>query len=475
MEMRLMIETEAPAEGLSRHGTISAAGRYWQLSDPLDIAGTLPRYACASYVWGNERLPNPIHSSIMMSDRTLPTFAAVARHAPGCAIWIDAFCVPVDPSKKRPTLESLGFIFSRAECVVAVLASESLVAVREMGATVDEISCENPPADLSKRPLDTLNGDMWIRSVWTYQEVVNNPAILSFASTVEGEAAIEGIDVLKAVGGYMLAYTNLSPQNADINYRNVLDFEILLADWQMGAFQQRSAFLIMSGVDNRTYLEPANYFYSMIGALTTKPSSRTTDPTVEGLAERFMELCEEKGDYSFIFSAGQRDARPGMRWRPLPGILRPVLAWHSWGEGQPGRRVDGGGVLLENVAVFTPVPAEWHDGDAFWSWAHVFIDRWIERFAEGEDRAALTLAALKDHAGFSGTGGMFLSERGAFYPQEELPKGDVSICVSVCVRWSWGAPGIAKAVCNGEVSYTPGVFVGDVRAQVTDTSDFVLQ
>ncbi|RDX41477.1 hypothetical protein OH76DRAFT_1412108 [Lentinus brumalis] len=120
MEMRLMIETEAPADDLSRHSTMAAAGRYWTLSDPLDISGTLPRYACASYVWGNERLPNPVHPSIMMSDRTLPTFAAVARHAPQCAIWIDAFCVPVEPSKKRPTLESLGFIFSRADCVVAV-------------------------------------------------------------------------------------------------------------------------------------------------------------------------------------------------------------------------------------------------------------------------------------------------------------------------------------------------------------------
>ncbi|TFK91186.1 hypothetical protein K466DRAFT_583018 [Polyporus arcularius HHB13444] len=474
MEMRLMIETEAPADGLSRHSTIAAAGRYWTLSDPLDISGTLPRYACASYVWGDDRLPNPVHPSIMMSDRTLPTFAAVARHAPECAIWIDAFCVPVEPSKKRPTLESLGFIFSRADCVVAVLASQSLAAVREMDATVAEISCENPPADLSRRPLDTLDADMWIRSVWTYQEVVNNPSVLWFASTEEDDAAIVGLDVLKAVGGYMLAYTNLSPQHADIHYRNVLDFEILLADWQMGPFTRRSAFLIMSGVDNRTFLEPANYFYSMIGALTTTPSSRTTDPTAEGLAERFMELCEEKGDYSFIFSARPRDARPGLRWRPLPGILRPVLTWHSWGEGQPGRRVDGG-VLLENVAVFTPVPAEEHDGDAFWSWARVFVERWIYQFAEGEDRAALTLGALKDHVGFIGTGPMLLTERGAFYAQDRLPAGDISICVSIGVRWTFGAPGIAKSTCGGEISYTPGVFVGDVRPQVATSSNFVLQ
>ncbi|RPD75401.1 hypothetical protein L226DRAFT_485521 [Lentinus tigrinus ALCF2SS1-7] len=477
MEMRLMIETEGP-DGPG-HSTIAAEGRYWRLTEPLDISSdTLPKYACASYVWGDERLQNPIHPSITMSDRTLPTFAAVVRHAPGCAIWIDAFCVPVEPNKKRPTLESLGFIFSRAESVVAVVAAESLAAMREMKATVGVISCQlNPPADLMRRPLDTLDTDMWIRSVWTYQEVVNNPGMLWFASTAGDQPAIDSMDVLQAVGGYMLAYSKVNPQYADIHHRHVMDFEILLIDCHMGAFVRRSAFIIMSGLKNRTYLEPANYFYSMMGALTTQPSSRTTNPTLEGLAERFMQLCEEKGDYSFIFSARERDARPGLRWRPLPGILRPVLTWHCYGEGQPGRRVEEG-ILLEKVAVFTPVPSEQHSEDALWSWARLPLARWVESLAvtgvEPEVLAVQIRRVLNHFVGFSGTGDTFLTENGVFYAQEVLPEGEVCICVSREVRWTFGAPGIAKVDSNGDVSYTPGVFIGDVRSDTIEVTDFIL-
>lgn len=472
-----MIETEAPADGLTPHSTIAADGRYWRLTEPLDISSdTLPKYACASYVWGDGRLPNPVHPSILMSDRTLPTFAAVARHAPGCAIWIDAFCVPVEPSKKRPTLESLGFIFSRADCVVAVVASASLAAMREMEATEAAISCQlSPPADLSRRPLDMLDTDMWIRSVWTYQEVVNNSGPLLFASTVQGEAAIDSMDVLKAIGGYSLAYSQLHSQYADIDHRNVLDFESLLLDCQMAAYAQRSAFVIMSGLDNRTYLEPANFFYSMMGALTTRPSSRTTKPTLEGLAERFMELCEEKGDYSFIFSARERDARLGLHWRPLPGVLKPVLTWHCYGEGQPGRRVDGG-ILLENVVVFTPVPADRHDGDAFWSWVRKFVSRWIRAFpdSELENRSVLIRRALTNYVGFTGAGGTFLTEDGVFYAQGVLPEGLLSICVSRGIQWTFGAPAIAQVVHDGDITYTPGVFIGNVRSDTVYGSSFML-
>ena len=65
------VEAESPSGG----PTIAVDGRHWQLTPPLDITSTtFPPYACASYVWGPDRAPNPIHPSIAMSDRS-PTLS----------------------------------------------------------------------------------------------------------------------------------------------------------------------------------------------------------------------------------------------------------------------------------------------------------------------------------------------------------------------------------------------------------------
>ncbi|KAI0739138.1 hypothetical protein C8Q80DRAFT_232635 [Daedaleopsis nitida] len=477
MEMRLMVEIQPLSDSLSTNRTIIVDGRHWQLSEPLDIlssSSSLPAYTCASYVWGEGRAPNPIHPSVKMSDRTLETFAAVARHARVSAIWIDAFCVPAERIAKRLTLESMGFIYARAASVIAVLASESLAAVREMGEFVATHSCRNPGEEVSKQPLEMLDADMWIRSVWTYQEVVNGTGFLLFVSPAEADQPIKGDVMLHSVGGYLTAYGNSvdKPHGwMDIAYRHVFDFEQLLADWQMSLYTKRSAYLIMSGLNYRMYTTPANYFYSMIGALTDKPCNRATDPTVEALAERFMELCEEKGDYSFIFSSVPRDARPRLRWRPVPAILKSVLTWHSVGSGQPGAKVEGG-VLLHNVSIFKPILPE-GGRSPVGKIGQKIIEGWMRHPSEGEDRAMLLHRALTEAMRFTGTGGWFATEGGIFYPQHALPDGDITIVVTHGVKWVFGAPGMAVVQLGGSFVYAPGVFVGEVGSN--GVSEFLLR
>lgn len=60
-----------------------------------------------------------------------------------------------------------------------------------------------------------------------------------------------------------------------------------------------------------------------------------------------MSICEHKNDFSFIYTVAARDTDPRQSWRPqaapfpangatVPAVLRPIFAWHSWGEAQYG-------------------------------------------------------------------------------------------------------------------------------------------
>ncbi|KAI0350898.1 hypothetical protein OH77DRAFT_1593286 [Trametes cingulata] len=478
MELRLMVQTDIPSQT-----SILVDGKHWTLSEPLDIeSGSPPPYVCVSYVWGQGRTTNPIHPSITMSDRTLSTFTAAARCVPGRPIWIDAFCVPVERMKKRATLESLGFIFARCEAVVAVLARKSMAAVEEMEAF---LQIEPRPQEVPSASLEALEADEWIRSVWTYQEIVNCPSLWFVSQHREGtepRKAISGSDALSIIGNYLNRWGQAGREGRKILHgvRNVYphadDFQDLLADWMTSDYATRAALKIMSGMNERTHIAPANYFYSMIGALTTQPSARGTNPSIEELAEVFMELCEQKGDYSFIFSAAPRDPRPGFRWRPVPCLLRSLIAWHIVGEGQDGERVEDG-VLLKDVIVL-PVSG----GEQMNRNTEEFFQRAITNFAEyfafsegdpedmsPEERGYRILTALK----FSGCGGWCTTELGVFYPQSQLSAGEATtICIAQGVRWVFGAPAVAAVSLDSEhaIHYVPGIFIGDLDRSIPKTT-----
>ncbi|KAI0822898.1 hypothetical protein BC628DRAFT_623309 [Trametes gibbosa] len=483
MELRTMVETDSPSPNTP---SVLIDSKHWTLSPPLDIESpSLPPYVSVSYVWGTERVPNPIHPSIAMSSRTLATLTAAARCVPGRPIWIDAFSVPVERAKKRATLESLGFIFSRAVAVVAVLAPESLAAVAQMKAF---LALDPRPTEVPTAPLAVLEADEWIRSVWTYQELVNSKTLWFVCHAHEGappQEPVRGQDVLDVVGGYIDRWgkTNEGERpGMRILYPHADNFQELLADWMISDYSHRSALQIMCGMDNRVGVSPQNRFYSMIGALTALPSARATAPTIEQLAERFMTLCEEKGDYSFIFSSAARDARPGLRWRPAPCDLESVVTWHVFGEDQPGRKVDDG-VLLTDVLVFTlPVG----DGDKpqigkdlrehFLVWMRV--EKEYHNLPADDGGATLEELGYRVLEGmtFQGTGGWYTAEGVVFYPRFKLPESEereVTLCVSHGVRWTFGAPALASVKVAGGVEYVPGVAIIHMNFS-TPTTEFLL-
>ncbi|KAH9848363.1 hypothetical protein C2E23DRAFT_889203 [Lenzites betulinus] len=483
MELRTMVQTDTPSQDTP---SVLVDGKHWTLSPPLDIdSPALPPYVCVSYVWGLERTPNPIYPSIEMSSRTLATFTAAARCVPGHPIWIDAFSVPVQREKKRATLESLGCIFARGHAVVAVLAPESLAAVAQMEQF---LALDPRPEAVPTAPLDVLNADEWIRSVWTYQELVNSQTLWFVCHAHEGSPSpppVRGQDLFQIVGGYLdrwgKSHGGKLP-GVRLTYPHADNFQELLADWMISDYGHRSALQIICGMEYRAGVTPQNRFYSMIGALTAQPSTRATSPTVEQLAERFMELCEEKGDYSFIFSSAARDARPGLRWRPTPCDLESVLTWHIFGEDQPGTKVDNG-VLLTNVLVY-PLPTSSRDKvqmghdlrDHFLGW--IRVEKEYHNLATDDTNTTLEELGhrILQSMRFAGTGGWHVAEDVVFYPLHKLPESDeseVTLCVSHGVRWIFGAPAIAAIKKEGRTEYMPGVAITHMDF-ATPTTEFLL-
>jgi Heterokaryon incompatibility protein (HET) len=138
-----------------------------------------------------------------MSDRTLPAIAAtIHNHDPDHSaqmIWIDAFCVPTEPLAKRATLESMGFIYgSAAAAQVVVVLSDEAFAVVETMSQLDTAGTLSAAAEI----LDALENDGWMRSVWTYQEVVNSQHLLFTGEGMVGKF-IRGEPFLNRFGHYL--------------------------------------------------------------------------------------------------------------------------------------------------------------------------------------------------------------------------------------------------------------------------------
>jgi hypothetical protein len=340
----------------------------------------------------------------------------------------------------------MGYIYSQAEEVVVVLSSASSPVVEQMSVS-DRIT----PAHL-----DILEEDEWVSRAWTYQEAVNSRR---FSITCEGlnNAIVEGSHFLNCIG-FTLSRIGGAPNTIDKKrkYPRLDTFEDLIADYMIAGYQERSALQVMSNMDRRTQHFPDDHFYAMMGAISTVCSSfgDTLDP-----CEAFMSMCEQKGDYSFIYSTTRRDKAPTKRWRPVScgDLLPAVLSWHCYGDGQPAHE-DSGSLYLDQVVVLKPQPLEDDIGKKH-------LEGWLAfsklPFTQGSGIDMAVSAALES-MGFIGSSVGISTTHGFFFPIERLwAFDDISILVATKVRWAFGAPGL---VCSrGAVdTYIPGVFVGRV-------------
>lgn len=124
-------------------------------------------------------------------------------------------------------------------------------------------------------------------------------------------------------------------------------------------------------MDWRQTKEEQTYWYARMGAISKQHQLHPTNGTSRELAMRFMDICDEKGDFSYIFSSASREGDidtvafpsvcPARRWRPLPDRdpttgfwkLSAIVPAHNHGSQQPGElQSDGQALMLQNIAIY---------------------------------------------------------------------------------------------------------------------------
>ncbi|KAK5259510.1 hypothetical protein LTR20_002628 [Exophiala xenobiotica] len=355
------------------------------------------------------------------------------------AYWIDAFCIPSkkEDIARRATLESMGYIYSKAEEVRAALSARSFTAVQDLS--------RNDRIDDSS--LDILNKDEWVKM----------------------RVVVSGSHFLNDLGFSLTKYKQqrgLSTFDIRQYFPSLDALEDLIANWQIADFAERSALQVMSNMDRREWRqgEDKNYFYSMIGAVTKDPCKRPIEKeTRSDLAELFMDVCKRNNGVSFIYSSAPRADVTGQRWRPRSGLLPSIVPRHSWGDAQPGTFDEHGFLWLERVLSLQ------ESSSHISADARQFIAEWLrpEQLGDANDdeivgRSHATLVLVR--MGFKGSErGMNVGD-GMFFPHSTPPPGStVTIIVSTTIRWVFGAPGIVRIVAEDTIPrYIPGVFVGNI-------------
>ncbi|OCL04468.1 hypothetical protein AOQ84DRAFT_416187 [Glonium stellatum] len=440
--MILYLLAQVPEE---KPGSFELEGCHWALElHDLEVDGAEePLFTCISYSWGGGREPSPLRANFDISDRTLPALATVTAHRPSCnRVWIDALSVPEEVQERARTLASMGKIYSLAKETFVVLSSGAQTALRQM-AESNRIEHEC---------LYALEKEPWVSRAWTYQEAVNSKEMYITCEGPHG-ALVPGNLFMNRLG-YTLNRLEGSDIEKEREFPRLSAFEGLITDYMLANYEERSALQVMSKMDKRISSRPEDHFYAMMGAIstTTADMSSITEP-----CEAFMALCEDKGDYSFIYSAARRDPALQRRWRPVAGNLPSILPYATEGSGQPGHK-EGDAFYLDFMIVLQRSPIEEE--------AERFVRAWLlcNQIVNIQPQSPLHHLAytVLQSWGFIGGADCVFTARGYFFPLEPIKADHVTILVATKVRWRHGAPGFACCdELNGRV-YIPGVFVGHI-------------
>lgn len=493
--------------------TIDAGSHRWRIVDYCE-AKILPSYTCISYVWEDQRKPNPCPQlgPPEVSTYTQPALDSAISNffSSDAGFWIDAYCIPVFDERrpvtrldKQATLESMGFIYNNAQRVVVVLPSRSYLAmdtlIREMNERrkmrdVDQIL---HPKHLLKN-LDNfqiLEQDGWIKSVWTYQEVIGNNQIF-FLSDHASQKPIPIWKALEALGDHQSIFRErikgMSKFAMTQKYPHLDDFITLGGDWM--SFTGGYALQVMANLDKRVAAEekPLNYWYARIGAVHKIITTQPTDGSEQSLSSKFMDVCDEAGDFSYIFSAAPRESgslgskalggrNPGS-WRPVPVLkydhlghshleLPSIVPHHSCGSKQLGTVNSKDGSLTLTRMAFYGTGRDVHLSSRTTHWFSGWNDREhhlgeaINDSSDGIINLELLGRRVFDFLhliGFRGSEEYIVVEDGLFFPYNQIadPSG-VEVLISTAIRYVFGAPGLVR-MRNGKPAYSAGILVGEV-------------
>jgi hypothetical protein len=187
-----------------------------------------------------------------------------------------------------------------------------------------------------------------------------------------------------------------------------------------------------------------------------------------------MQICEQKNDYSFIFSTAARNELSATPWRPQPEPLHSILPFFSHGARQGGRH-DAHGFWLEKMVCLRPVNKV-EDANH-----EKNVQAWLEKLpapwssCNPETALSNDILDFLEQIGFTGSREYLETSVGVFYPQKFLSADhdhDIYILLATQTVWIFGHPGIVKTRIAGRWTYSPGVFIGSVDKSIA--TDYLL-
>ena len=435
-------------------------------------------------MWGQKKAENQLNESQFISARTIPVVEATikatrlsknwanvqfsldqqkdalakaqaidATHA----FWIDAICIPPQDAARTSSLRSMGKIYSSAWQVFAVLSASSSIVLRQIRDT----------GRLDPNAIFVLESDEWITRSWTYQEIVNSRTLYFIAQDDES-AIVSGADFLSAV----LTATDDYRRTHGIDsltwseqHPKLDSLECLIADYKIAQYAERSAYQVMSAMHARSSERVDDHFYAMVGAITTSSFDVPGDE-VQSPSEYFMQTCEGKGDYSYLYNVAPRNVTYGRRWRPIEGIFPPVLPeLVIFGNGQSGT-IKATHIQLENMCRLVPRTIS-ADGLKATKAHLAMIHRHrpeCKTYPSPTDVADAILQVLRTR-GFSGCGEYLELENGFFFSQSKPARSnDIFVAISIDVHWQGGSPGmLLRSTDTGINDFCDvGAFIGRI-------------
>lgn len=387
----------------------------------------------------------------------------------------------------------MGYIYSSAVSVIVVLHGPIWNIIRTA------LSQESP-APFAVSELHILEEDKWISRVWTYQELVNGAD--TYFTTSDPGAGYPVVQVqrfLNCVGCSL----NMWKKDNGLGEMGVLDtfprlsiMEDALGEMIMSGYLERTALNVLSNIGLRDFDTkfPQNRLLACLGALTKEASWGAESTSLDELSNKLMKVCEEKGDYSFIYTSDKRSDNPSQRWRPSPSQsvvsgpahLIPVISWQSstpafnlTGTTQSAHK-DENGFWLENMVRLRA-------SDSIDQNAVVHMERYLFGFKDPENPHHIQIGIFKPEnaetldwrkallrffvkIGFTGCHQSHICETGVFYSQTDIrDHEDVELFAAASIVWKFGNPGLARWKESGVVRYCAGVYAGLLKREQAES------
>ncbi|KAH7393034.1 hypothetical protein BKA66DRAFT_602425 [Pyrenochaeta sp. MPI-SDFR-AT-0127] len=472
LRLRLVVPAPVTADRPALNDrTIKLNGKEWYLTEafrtPANV-DTFPNFTAISYRWYDGRLPNPFFDGFLMSNLTLPSLESAMRNAPQGqeAFWIDCFSIPAEKPLKGIILDLLSNIFDAAHEVIVPLGLNDAKTLPLLAGTT--ALSATPSTDLVNA-LKDLNQEEWVKSIWTYKEVLSAKNYIftdrnAKAASGAKEAQIKDLQFFKKVGEALDVYkgqTKLTSWDIRKNLTQVDALEDLGLARQLKAPYEGSVFEALANLDRRFVESDKNFFWGFYGVLTLEmiPASKPHDTLAE-LYERLFELCEKKKDYSFVYTSAERQTTKLKTFYPKAGALHSIITMPGDANYQSGSS-SAKGVTLDGMVTLKATAALGKRGKDY-------IQQWFKKDVpaiadDGTDKSiASKIIQILQMVDYSGSKEYIVTDDGIFFPQ--TPAGaNPTILVTSQLGWSFGSPGFAKTSAG---AYIPGAFVGHVAKDI---------